>query len=344
MTFRTVAAYALISILILVGYAGLMLFLPVDVPDSKEVNLYKGMSFRDAASALEADGVIRSKLVFLVLGRVTKLHTKMRYGYYIFQGKLSTWDVFNHILSGRIVQRTVTVIEGDSYLEVREKLSDAKIMNSAEFDGLFRNAAFISALDIDAPSLEGYLYPDTYFIPKGTSPEEVIVMMVDRLRHELKAIDLDGRKDKLKMNLHEVLTLASIIEKEAMVDDERPLVSAVYHNRLRKRQPLQADPTAIYGIKPYSSGVNKDDIRRRTLYNTYRITGLPPGPIASAGIKSIHAALYPADVPYLFFVSQNNGTHKFTKTYSEHLKAVDIYREKKEEQRRSDEDKETKNP
>ena len=160
-------------------------------------------------------------------------------------------------------------------------------------------------------------------------PEDAIGMMINKMR-EKYSDKLKDRAADIGLSEREVLTLASIIEKEAVTDEERPLISAVYHNRLKKKMRLQADPTAIYGIKSSKEKITSDDLKRKTPYNTYVIKGLPPGPIASPGMKSIMAALYPADVPYIYFVSNNDGTHQFSVTMGEHQAAVQEYRKKKE--------------
>jgi UPF0755 protein len=159
-------------------------------------------------------------------------------------------------------------------------------------------------------------------------PEDAIGMMINRMREEYSG-KLAVRASELGLSERDVLTLASIIEKEAVTDKDRYLISAVYHNRLKKKIRLQSDPTSIYGVKTYKEKITERDLRRKTPYNTYIIKGLPPGPIASPGIKSIEAALYPADVPYLYFVSNDDGTHTFSVTAKEHLAAVRAYREKK---------------
>jgi len=143
--------------------------------------------------------------------------------------------------------------------------------------------------------------------------------------------DVLARMGKIGMTENEVLTLASIVEKEAVVDSERPLISAVYHNRLKKKMQLQADPTSIYGIKSSREKITREDLLRKTPYNTYQIKGLPPGPIASPGLKSIMAALYPADVPYIYFVSQDDRMHQFSTTAAEHIEAVKLYRQRQQE-------------
>jgi len=189
---------------------------------------------------------------------------------------------------------------------------------------------FLEDYGIEAGSAEGYIFPDTYKIPKGVSPEDALGSMIDKMREKF-SFEVLTRMEEMGMSENEVLTLASIIEKEAVVDSERPLISAVYHNRLKKKMQLQADPTAIYGIKSSREKITREDLLRRTPYNTYQIKGLPPGPIASPGLKSIMAALYPADVPYIYFVSEDDRVHQFSTTAEEHMEAVKLYRQRQQE-------------
>jgi UPF0755 protein len=181
---------------------------------------------------------------------------------------------------------------------------------------------------VDSPSLEGYLYPDTYRFPKGHTLKELLTMMVYRTREKYDD-EMKAKTFSLGLSERELLTIASIIEKEAATDEERPLIAAVYYNRLKKGMHLQSDPTAIYGVKRSGEKITKEDLARKTPYNTYVISGLPSGPIASPGLKSIIAALNPPMVPYLYFVSNNDGTHHFSVSLEQHNNAVRVYREKK---------------
>jgi UPF0755 protein len=242
---------------------------------------------------------------------------------------MSLLDLLKVLRKGQIIEYEITIVEGDSLREIAEKLSEKGIADKEKFQGLSSNRDFLASYTIDAPSLEGYLFPDTYKIPKGMDPEDAVGIMINKMR-EKYSDKLKDRASEIGLSEREVITLASIIEKEAVTDEERPLISAVYHNRLRKKIRLQADPTAIYGIKSSKEKITSDDLKRKTPYNTYVIKGLPPGPIASPGIKSIMAALFPADVPYIYFVSNNDGTHQFSVTMNEHQAAVQEYREKKE--------------
>ncbi|MEW6162032.1 MAG: endolytic transglycosylase MltG [Nitrospirota bacterium] len=295
---------------------------------SKEIKIAKGATFRQAVEILSREGLIRDKNLFLFIGRISGLDRKIKAGYYSIHGSMSPLDIFKMLKKGQIIEYEIKIVEGDSLREIAEKLSEKGIIDKEDFMKLSSNKDFLALYDIDAPTFEGYLFPDTYRIPKGMDPVDAISMMMSKMREKYSG-ELMEKTYELSLSEREVLTLASIIEKEAVTDEERPLISAVYHNRLRKGIPLQADPTSIYGIKGSREKITERDLRRRTPYNTYIIKGLPPGPIASPGIKSIIAALYPADVPYIYFVSNNDGSHHFSVTPEEHLSAVKSYRKKK---------------
>jgi UPF0755 protein len=298
---------------------------------SIEIEIPKGTNFRQAIEILSKNGLIRDKTLFILIGRISGLDRKIKAGYYSIHGSVSPFDIFQMLREGQIIEYEITIVEGDSLREIAEKLSEKNIIGKEDFIKLSSDEEFLASHEIDAPTIEGYLFPDTYKVPKGMDPNEAIEMMIARMREKYTG-ELKVRTSELGLSEREVLTLASIIEKEAISPKERPLISAVYHNRLRKGIPLQADPTVIYGIKSFGKVITAEDVRRKTPYNTYMFKGLPPGPIASPGIKSILAALYPAKVPYLFFVSNNDGTHSFSVTPEEHKAAVELYRKKKNEE------------
>jgi UPF0755 protein len=319
------------GILIVVSlYIGLQLLMPLPIGNKQvEIEIPKGASFRQVAEIFSQQHIIFDKNIFLFIGRVSRIDRKIRAGFYSVDRSMNLLDLLKVLRKGQIIEYEITVIEGDSLREVAVKLSEKDIIPEEEFRQLSLDKSFLASYGIQANSLEGYLYPDTYRIPKGMDPKEAIGMMINKLREQYSG-KLRERSAEIGMSEREVLTLASIIEKEAARDDERPLISAVYHNRLRKNILLQADPTAVYGIKSSGEKITSDDLKRKTPYNTYIIKGLPPGPISSASIKSIIAALYPADVQYLYFVSNNDGTHRFSVTAAEHAAAVRAYREKKQ--------------
>jgi UPF0755 protein len=302
-------------------------FIPLSHEDSwKEIRIPEGATYTEGMNILRENNILERELPFIIMSRLTKTDRKLRAGYYNFNASMTPWEIFNRLKKGMIIQYTVTIPEGSNFDDIKAKLLSTGLVDENSWQ-LVKDKEFLDSLDIEAPSLEGYLYPDTYNLAKGSEPEEVFRIMVQRLRENFDDT-LRERAEELGMNERQVLTLASIIEKEALYNRERPVISAVYHNRLKKNMRLQADPTVVYGIKKASDGITRTDLRRKTEYNTYVNYGLPPGPIASPGIKSIKAALYPAGVDYLYFVSKNNGTHYFSLTGEEHLKAVMLYQRK----------------
>ena len=322
------------GVVILCGlYILIQLLTPLPVGNKNiEIEIPKGTTFRQAAEIFSKEGVINDKNLFLFVGRISRIDRKIRAGYYSIYSSMNTLDLLRVLRKGQIIEYEITVVEGDSLREIADKLAEKGIVDREDFRDLSSDADFLSSYHIAAPTLEGYLFPDTYKIPKGMDPEDAIGMMINRMREKYSG-KLAQKAAEIGLSEREVLTLASIIEKEAITDEERPLISAVYYNRLKKKMPLQADPTAIYGVKSSREKITAADVRRKTPYNTYMIKGLPPGPIASPGTKSIMAALYPANVPYLYFVSNNDGTHRFSVTAEEHEKAVKSYRQKKLEEK-----------
>lgn len=322
-------AGSLLIVFLLYAAAGLLIPLPYgNKPIEFEVK--KGTTFRQAVENLTQKGLVRDKVPFLLFGRLAGIDRKVKAGYYPLWGSMTPLRIFNALRTGEIIEYEITIVPGDSLMEIAEKFSALGIIDIKGFNKLCSNRNFLDGLEVDAPSLEGYIFPETYKFPKGLDAEEVLSLTVEKLRKKYNAGMLE-RTREMKLTERDVLTMASIIEKEAIVDEERPVIAAVYYNRLRRNIPLQADPTAIYGIKSSKERITKKDLMRKTKYNTYVIKGLPPGPISSPGLKSINAALNPAEVPYLYFVSNNDGTHNFSTTLSSHLNAVKAYRDKKNE-------------
>jgi UPF0755 protein len=195
--------------------------------------------------------------------------------------------------------------------------------------------AFARSHGIPAGSLEGYLFPDTYLFPRGVSAEAILTTMLQRFRSVFTA-EWEQRAAQIGLTVHEVVTLASIIEKETGAPSERPLISSVFHNRLKKGMRLETDPTVIYGIRDFDGNLTRKHLETFTPYNTYVIKGLPPGPIASPGKDALEAALFPAQTGYFFFVSKNNGTHHFSSSFEEHQNAVQRYQIRREGARPSE--------
>jgi UPF0755 protein len=318
----------LVSLLILGGVFllyPLSIFVPIRHSATVTLVVNKGESFGVTTTKLSDLGLIRSGLAIRILGRLAGIEEEIKSGEYGFRGDVSPYRVIRDLVEGRVVLYEVTIPEGYNLWGIARRMESAGIIKEEEFLEAAFDRTLLDELGIGAPSAEGYLFPDTYRFPKHASARDLIREMVRNLRMHYDD-KMRRRAEELGMSEREVLTLASIIEKETGNRDERPLISAVFHNRLRRGMPLQADPTSVYGVKDQSEGITRDDLQRESPYNTYRIRGLPPGPIASPGLDSIRAALYPADVDYLYFVSKHNGRHHFSKTREEHLRAVRLYR------------------
>ena len=295
----------------------------------KEVQVTEGMSFKAIAGELKKEGIIRYRGYFDIIGRLQGISRKARVGYYGLNTSMSLWEVLDHLRKGMIIEYEVVVPEGYNLYQIGWTLSETPLIGEPhEFIDLVKNKVYVRSLGIDADTLEGYLFPDTYYLPKGIKLEDIPKKMVQRYR----AVFTDGKRNRAKelgFTEQQIITLASIVEKEAKVASERKLIAAVYYNRLKKGMKLQADPTAVYGTKAWITKVTRDDLRRRSPYNTYLHKGLPPGPIANPGEGAILAALYPENVDYLFFVAQGDGSHYFSKDFDAHEKAIDRYRSNK---------------
>ncbi len=321
------AATAILTIII---HFYIALFVPPTTEKVwKEVQITEGMSFKAISAALQKEGVIRYRGYFEIIGRIEGISRKVRVGYYGLNTSMSLWQVLDALRKGKIIEYEVVVPEGYNLYQIGWTLSVTPLADSAnDFIRIAKDKDFTRFLGVNADSLEGYLFPDTYYLPKGTTMHDVAKRMVQRYK-EVFTDSYRKRAAELGMSEQQIITLASIIEKEAKVASERKLISAVYHNRLKKGMKLQADPTAVYGTKAWITKVTAKDLRRPSPYNTYLHKGLPPGPIANPGQGAILAALYPEPVDYLFFVAQGDGSHYFSNDYGTHAKAVGRYRSSK---------------
>ncbi|SPP66582.1 conserved exported hypothetical protein [Nitrospira lenta] len=293
-------------------------------PPSKVVVIAEGSTFQHVAGLLERERLIKSRSAFVLLGKALEADRKIRPGEYELNPAMLPADILSKLLAGRVVLHAVTIPEGYTMVQIADVLAQHHITDRAEFLRLAKNKGFIKTLGISAETLEGYLYPDTYRFPKPVSAKDAIRTMVEQL-NQVVTPEWQARAKDIHLTLHQVLTLASVIEKETGSGEERPQISSVFHNRLQKKIPLQSDPTVIYGLPDFDGNLHKKDLSHPSLYNTYRWAGLPPGPIASPGAQAIKAALFPAVSSYLYFVSKNDGTHQFSTTLTEHNKAVEKY-------------------
>ena len=277
-----------------------------------------------AARLAEAE-VVHSRVAFLALtagrGRIRQLKA----GEYEIPRGATTLDVVDLLVSGRVRQHVVLHPEGASIAELARVLENERLGRAEDIIRAATDEGLRRKLDVSGPSLEGYLFPDTYQLVRGLSPEDILGRMVQRLRGRLTP-ELIARARERGLDVHQLLTLASIIEREAVDPEERRLISAVFWNRLRRDMPLQADPTVQYAVAKERQALTRADLATDHPYNTYTRRGLPPGPIASPGLAAIEAAVDPAPVNYLYFVARDDRRHTFSTTVAEHNRAVLRYR------------------
>ncbi len=279
-----------------------------------------GESLQEVASRLEDKNLIRSPFFFKMSTYIIHRKYVQKGRYRIFRDMTSI-DILKRLSSGEILTKQVTIPEGFNLYETAHRLDENGITSSGKFLYYSFNRAFLNSIKIQQNSAEGYLFPDTYNFPEESDARDIILAMFRQMNRKIKTID---RKDSA-MNLHQVLTLASLIEKEAKVPDERRYISSVFHNRLKKDMKLDCDPTVRYAVKNFKGRITYSDLKNESPFNTYVHKGLTPTPICSPGIDSIKAALDPLVTSYLFFVARNNGSHYFSATLREHNRAVQFY-------------------
>lgn len=296
------------------GYAG----------DEVFVEFPAGTSVSAMAEALAEAGVVRDALTFRVAARMSGQERRLQAGEYRFAGPVSSFEVVDKLARGEVYLRPITFREG---LTIREMAAHFETMGFGTADAFLEAAsrgALVQDLDPDAGNLEGYLFPSTYTLSRSTTAEQLVETMVSTFRAAFTPA-LRAEAEAAGLSVREVVTLASVVERETGHPEERPMVAAVFLNRLRIGMPLQTDPTVIYAMMltgRWDGNIRRSDLQMDHPYNTYRNPGLPPGPIAAPGLASIEAVLRPADVPYLYFVSRNDGTHVFAQTLAEHNRNV----------------------
>jgi UPF0755 protein len=298
--------------------------LPVNPGGTKFVLLRPGWTTKHIARELKNDGIIRSSNAFLLLHYAEGMKT-LKAGEYKFDQPANVLEVRRRLIKGDVYARTVVVPEGYNIFDIATAVEQAGLGTAGDFLIAAKGDLFLMRdLDPNATSLEGYLFPDTYQFTRIDSAHEIVAAMVHHFRQEAQKIGLLG-----KPNLRQVVTMASIVEKETADPQERPMVASVYYNRLAKNMTLGADPTVVYAALlagRYRGTIYQSDLQYDSPYNTYKSAGLPPGPIANPGTASLEAALHPASSEFLYFVSDNNGHHRFSRSIEEHARNVAEYR------------------
>jgi UPF0755 protein len=299
--------------------------------DSSVITIEKGMSLNSVSNLLLENEIIVNQNIFKLKVITRGLASKIPTGRFLINGKISDAILIDLIFNKGPIKLKLTIPEGSQSKNLFKDINTL-LNTDYDFNKYFNSTEILEQYKVDASSLEGYLYPDTYYLYHDSSPEEIIDILLSEFWKKFDE-NLQDRANQLGFSVHEVVTLASIIEGEAMLDSERSTISSVYHNRLKINMKLQADPTIQYIIPGPPKTLSNRDLRIKSDYNTYQNYGLPPGPINNPGIASIKAALYPEDTNFLFFVAQGDGSHAFTTNEKDHEEAKRIYKINKRKNR-----------
>jgi UPF0755 protein len=301
---------------------------PTNIEISKTIFVPKGASFSWVARKLKDEGIIRNTGKFTLFAKFKGVLNKVKAGEYDLNTAMPPNDVLKKLVRGDVKEYIATIPEGYNVYQIARLLEDAKIVKSEDFINKAFERDFLDSHSIEGNSAEGYLFPDTYRFTKSMTPDDILKKMINQF-NIVYSRDLEVKAKELGYSRDFIVTMASIIEKETSVEEEKHLVAAVFRNRLKKGMRLQSDPTVIYGIKDFDGNLRREDLTTLTPYNTYMVSGIPPGPISNPGRLSLLAVLSPAKEQYLYFVSRNDGTHQFSNTFKEHGLAVATYQKKK---------------
>lgn len=329
-TLVRLAALAALLGLAAIGYSAWVFWLVPygSQPFPRQVEIPLGKSVRDAAFILEQQGLVLNARAFLALAYIHGGLSRVKAGIYRVERPSSALELLRKLAGGDVELQRVTVPEGWDLARLADRLGTLGLADPQNFLKLARDPRWASELTgFRVPSLEGFLFPDTYLFPPGVAEAAIQRAMVRRF-HQAFDAQLLSRAWEMGWSMLEVVTLASLIEKETSTPHERALISAVFHKRLKLGMRLESDPSVIYGLEGFNGDLRRQDLSVPHAYNTYVFPGLPPGPICSPGQAAIEAALFPAQMDYLYFVSRNDGTHHFSHTLREHLQAVARYQKR----------------
>ncbi len=319
---RAAAAAVFLIIFFVISWV----FLPLRNQGRTIVTIPPGADSLQIADILSQHNVIKNRLVFVFLSRVLNWEKDLKAGRYEFFGP-SMLEVLKELREGQIKTHRVTFPEGLPKWEVAQVLSQRGISGKEEFLAVVdKPETYEGAFSFPLPedSLEGYLYPDTYHLIEGQSPQEIVKRFLRRFEEVVLPL-YEAVHGEDRSSLHQLVILASIVEKEAQISSEKPTIAAVFYNRLRRGMRLRADPTVKYALGDFTEKLDRERLKTPSPYNTYLYFGFPPGPICSPGRESVYAALHPATVDYLYFVARGDGSHEFNKSYQQHLRAVSRY-------------------
>ena len=288
------------------------------------ITIPAGQSLKVTTEALFQKKIITSPFRFNLIARFKGYDKRLKAGEYALTATMAPIEIMEKLVKGEVKLYKLTVPEGLNIYQIADLVARAGFAQNSDFIAAATDADLGRKNGITAETLEGYLFPETYFFPKKVSSETIVSTMVKRFWKVFNAA-WKARADQLGFTIHQIVTLASIIEKETGAPFERPVISSVFHNRLKKKMRLESDPTVIYGLKNFDGNLKRTHLETLTPYNTYKIKGLPLGPIANPGKESLAAALWPADTKYIYFVSKKNNTHQFSTNLKDHNRAVRKY-------------------
>lgn len=322
-----------VFLVLLLSAVVVLAFLLMDTPPSKDwqkarILIPKGTASSEVARHLAAKNILLHPVVFRTLVFASGTGRKIKHGEYSFSDPPSTAEIWWKLYRGDVLRYQVTIPEGSNIYDIAQILGSQELADPEKFLDAASSPEILRRLGIPGETAEGFLFPETYQFKKTMSPVDILETMV-RLFRRMVPAEWEKRARDEGFSLHQLVTIASIIEKETGVKEEEPLVSAVIRNRLALGMPLQMDPTVIYGLRRFGDELTKKDLQTPSPYNTYLNRGLPPGPISNPGISTIRAALFPAKTDYLYFVSRNDGSHTFSRTLEEHNLGVAYLRKDK---------------
>jgi UPF0755 protein len=308
-------------------YFGYFLVSPAGTEKTEEIFVVKkGSSLRTIAAQLEERGLIKGKNLFMLWTYVRGGARDIKAGEYSFNQSMAPVKILHMLTSGAVKTYSFTIPEGLTAAQIADLLESRNLVNKRDFVYMVRDKDIVASYHVDGTSLEGYLFPDTYVISRDMGARDLIDLMVDRFWEVFNSL---VRGQKPAMAVRDIVTLASIVEKETGLAEERPIIASVFLNRLKKRMRLESDPTVIYGLEDFSGDLKRKDLRAPSPYNTYVHRGLPPGPIANPGRDALKAVINPVETDYLYFVSKNDGSHHFSSTLKEHNRAVYRYQKRR---------------
>jgi UPF0755 protein len=327
-TGRTIRRVILYLIAVFFVFCVFLLNYSISSIDKKNINVLvdipTGSSFFEVTEILNQAGLVKHRIFFYSLTIIKDARRHIRAGEYEFNTSMTPIAMINKLIRGEIKEYIILIPEDFSMKEIADRLYSEKLINKEIFFELASDKDFLKSLNIKAESIEGYLFPDTYYFNRSMNTRQIMKRMVDRFWEKVTP-EMIKKAQELGFNTQQFVTFASIIGKESGDDAEKPFIAAVFLNRLKKKMRLQSDPTAVYDMDSFNGKVLRSHLKRNSPYNTYLVRGLPPGPIANPGLTSLEAALNPAPVKYLYFVSKKDGSHFFSDSLKEHNKAIYRY-------------------